>query len=58
VKIPSAKNVALALHLVAEAQRLLEKAELKMPVQLLPQVLRDLADRIETESEEPERPTV
>jgi len=49
MKLPSAKNAALALHLVAEAQKLLEKVELQLPAKMVPQLLRDLADKLEAE---------
>lgn len=42
--------LAMALHLVAEAQRLLENAELRIPVKMVPDMLRDLADRIEKQT--------
>jgi len=54
VKLPSAKNAALALHLVAEAQKLLEKVELQLPAKMVPQLLRDLADKLEA-GDEPDR---
>ena len=47
MKIPTARSAALALHLLAEAQRLLERAELQIPPQLVPQLLRELADLVE-----------
>jgi hypothetical protein len=50
VKVPSAKSAAVALHLVAEAQKLLEQAELAFPTQLVPQLLRELAERIEKQT--------
>jgi hypothetical protein len=50
VKVPSAKSAAVALHLVAEAQKLLEQAELNFPTQMIPQLLRNLADRVEKQT--------
>jgi len=47
VKLPNVKNAALALHLIAEAQKLLEKVELEVPISSFPKLLRDLADKIE-----------
>ena len=49
MRLPSAKNAALALHLVAEAQKLLERVDLKLPAKMVPQLLRDLADKLEAE---------
>jgi hypothetical protein len=51
VKLPSAKNAALALHLVAEAQKLLERVDLQLPAKMVPQLLRDLADKLEAEAD-------
>jgi hypothetical protein len=50
MKLPSAKNAAVALHLVAEAQKLLEKIDLELPTKMVPQLLRDLADKLESDS--------
>lgn len=47
MKIPSVKNAALALHLIAEAQKLLEKVDLEIPAATLPALLRELADKLE-----------
>ena len=47
---PNARTLSVALHLVAEAQRLLEQAELKMPTRLMPALLREMADRIEKQT--------
>jgi len=57
VKIPSAKNAAIALHLVAEAQKLLEKVETRFSLEVLPGLLRELADRIDKEHENSNSPT-
>jgi len=57
MKIPTARSAALALHLLAEAQKLLERAELQIPVQLVPQLLRELADRVEKQSPTEDPPT-
>ena len=51
MKLPSAKNAALALHLVAEAQKLLERVDLQLPAKMVPQLLRDLADKLEAEAD-------
>jgi len=57
VRIPSARSAALALHLVAEAQKLMEQAELKLPPNVVPQLLRELAARLEeTERKSHEEP--
>lgn len=45
MEIPSARAVAIALHLAAEANRHIERLEL--PGGLLPQLLRGLADQLE-----------
>ena len=50
MKFPDAKVLGMALHLVDEAQRLLENAELRIPAKMVPQLLRDLADRIEKQT--------
>lgn len=50
MKVPSARSAALALHLVAEAQKLLEQAELNFPTQMIPELLRNLADRVEKQT--------
>jgi hypothetical protein len=57
MKIPTARSAALALHLLAEAQKLLERAELQIPVQLVPQLLRELADRVEKQGPTEDPPT-
>ena len=60
MKIPNARALSVALHIVAEAkrlQRLIEQAELVIPVHVLPGYLRELADRLEKENEKPERPS-
>tara|TARA_Y100001963_G_scaffold35248_1_gene49157 strand:- start:1921 stop:2103 length:183 start_codon:yes stop_codon:yes gene_type:complete len=50
VKIPSAKALAAALQLVAEANKTLE--ELELPRKLLPELLRHLADRLDQVAED------
>lgn len=50
MEFPNARTLSVALHLVAEAQRLLEQAELKMPTRLMPALLREMADRIEKQT--------
>ena len=51
MKFPDAKTLSIALHLLAEAQRLLDQAELKIPLQALPGLLRELADKLDKENE-------
>jgi len=46
VKI-SPRQVAVALQLVAEAQELLNRAELRLPKDTLPALLRELAEKLE-----------
>ena len=41
------RQIAVALQLVAEAQELLNRAELRLPRDTLPALLRELADRLE-----------
>jgi len=50
MKLPDAKVLSVAFHLVAEAQRLLEQAELQLPANVVPQLLRELADKIEKQT--------
>jgi len=45
VEVPSARALAVALQLVAEANRHLE--EMELPRQLLPELLRGLADKLD-----------
>ncbi len=55
----SARLVSIALHLAADAQRLLQRAELNTPPRLVPALLRELADRLEKDqSEDSKRPAV
>ena len=58
MKIPDTKDLAVALHLVGEAQDLLARANAKFP-DVLPGLLREIADRLERgdPGEESERPT-
>ena len=53
MKIPTARTAALALHIVAEAQELLARADMEIPRQLVPQLLRQLADRVEKQTPPP-----
>jgi len=46
VKIPATKDLAVALHLVSEAQELLKRANEKFPA-VLPELLREIADKLE-----------
>ena len=43
----SPRQVAVALQLVAEAQELLNRAELRLPKDTLPALLRELAEKLE-----------
>ena len=58
MKIPETKDLAVALHLVSEAQDLLTRANSKFP-DVLPGLLREIADRLERREpgEDPERST-
>ena len=46
VKLPATKDLAIALHLVSEAQELLKRAHEKFP-EVLPDLLREIADKLE-----------
>jgi hypothetical protein len=46
MKVPEARDLATALHLVGEAQELLRKANTKFP-DVLPGLLREIADKLE-----------
>tara|TARA_Y100000310_G_scaffold325923_1_gene390150 strand:+ start:844 stop:1026 length:183 start_codon:yes stop_codon:yes gene_type:complete len=57
VKLPDTKDLAVALHLVGEAQELLARANSKFP-DVLPGLLRELADRLEKSEPETVDPEV
>ena len=57
VKLPDTKDLAVALHLVGEAQELLARANSKFP-DVLPGLLRELADRLEKSEPETVGPEV
>lgn len=46
MKLPATKDLAIALHLVSEAQELLKRANEKFPA-VLPELLREIADKLE-----------
>ena len=51
MQVPSARVLAAALQLVAEANKTLE--EMELPRRVLPDLLRHLADRLDQVPEDP-----
>jgi hypothetical protein len=50
IKPPSAKAVTIAMLLVAEAQQLIKQTEVNLEPQVLPQLLRGLAEKLEAKA--------
>ena len=47
---PSTRAVTIAMLLVAEAQQLINQTEINLEPQVLPQLLRGLADKLEAKA--------